>query len=81
MKLVFFSYFHTYFIQEKCIKLLLTLKRLTLTSVMLLNFKVKVAQLCRTLCDSIDCSPWNSPGRILEWVTFPFSKGSSQPRD
>ena len=26
-------------------------------------------------------SPWNSPGRILEWVAFPFSKGSSQPRD
>ena len=26
-------------------------------------------------------SPWNSPGRILEWVAFPFSRGSSQPRD
>ena len=26
-------------------------------------------------------SPWNSPGRILEWVAFPFSRESSQPRD
>ena len=26
-------------------------------------------------------SPWGSPGRILEWAAFPFSRGSSQPRD
>ena len=26
-------------------------------------------------------SPWNSPARILEWVAFPFSRESSQPRD
>ena len=26
-------------------------------------------------------SPWNSPARILDWVAFPFSRGSSQPRD
>ena len=26
-------------------------------------------------------SPWNSPGQILEWVAFPFSRKSSQPRD
>ena len=25
--------------------------------------------------------PWNSPARIQEWVAFPFSRGSSQPRD
>ena len=25
--------------------------------------------------------PWNSPGKILEWVAIPFSRGSSQPRD
>ena len=24
-------------------------------------------------------SQWNSPGQITEWVTIPFSKGSSQP--
>ena len=30
--------------------------------------------------DPIDCSPQNSPGQN-EWVAFPFSRGSSQPRD
>ena len=24
--------------------------------------------------------PWDSPGRILEWVAMPSSRGSSQPR-
>ena len=84
--------------------------------------KVKVAQLCLTLCDPMSqlYSPWNSPGhntgvsslsllqgifptqglnsglphcrwilyqlshkgspRILEWVAYPFSRESSQPR-
>ena len=35
--------------------------------------KLKVAQLCLTLCYPM--------ARILEWVVFPFSRGSSQPRD
>ena len=26
-------------------------------------------------------SPWNSPGQNMEWVAFPFSRGSSRPRD
>ena len=80
--------------------------------------KVKVIQLCLTLCDPMNLhSPWNSPGkntevgslfllqgifptqelnpglphcrqiiyqlshqgspRVLEWVTYPFSSGSS----
>ena len=26
-------------------------------------------------------SPWILHARILEWVAFPFSRGSSQPRD
>ena len=44
--------------------------------------KVKVAQSCPTLCD-----PMHYPvhgilqARILEWAAFPFSRGSSQPRD
>ena len=82
--------------------------------------KVKVAQLCPTLCDPMDC-PWTFPGqntgvgslsllqgifptqgsnsgllhcrqilyqlshkespRTLEWVAYPFSKGSSLPRN
>ena len=27
------------------------------------NKKVKVTQLCPTLCDPMGCSPWNSPGQ------------------
>ena len=44
--------------------------------------KVKVAQLCPTLCDPMDCIVHGIlQARILEWVAFPFSRGSSQPRD
>ena len=44
--------------------------------------KVKVAQLCLTLCDPVDYTVHGIPqARILEWVAFPFSKGSSQCRD
>ena len=46
-----------------------------------------VAQSCRTLCDSMDCSlPRSSvhgifQARVLEWVAISFSRGSSRPRD
>ena len=46
-----------------------------------------VAQSCPTLCNPLDCSlPGSSvhgilQARILEWIAFPFSKGSSQLRD
>ena len=49
--------------------------------------KVLVSQSCPTLCDPMDCSlPGSSvhgilQGRILEWITFPFSRGSFWPRD
>ena len=87
-----------------------------------LDVKVKVTQLCQTLCDPVDCySPLNSAGqntgvgslsllqgifptqgsnpglphcgwilyqlshkgspRLLAWVAYPFSRGSSQPRN
>ena len=52
------------------------------TSVSPLKVKVKVAQLCLTLCDSMDCTVRGTlQARILEWVAYPFSRGSSQPRD
>ena len=50
---------------------------------MLLGSKVKVevTQLCLTLCDPIDYIVYGIlQARILEWVAFPFSRGSSQPR-
>ena len=44
--------------------------------------KVKVAQLCLTLCDSLVCIVHGIlQARILEWVAFPSFRGSSQPRD
>ena len=43
---------------------------------------MKVAQLCLTLCDPMDCIIHGIlQARILEWVAFPFSRGSAQPRD
>ena len=48
----------------------------------ILWMKVKVAQSCPTLCNSMD---YTGHGilqvRILGWVAFPFSRGSSQLRD
>ena len=44
--------------------------------------KVKVTQSCLTLCDPMDYRVHAIlQARILKWVAFPFSKGSSQPRD
>ena len=44
--------------------------------------KVKVAQSCPTLCNPGDYTIHGIlQARILEQVAFPFSRGSSQPRD
>ena len=44
--------------------------------------KVKVTQLCLTVCDPTDYTVLGIlQARKLEWVVFPFSRGSSQPRD
>ena len=43
---------------------------------------VKMAQSCSTLCDPMDYTVCRIlQAKILEWVAFPFSRGSSQPRD
>ena len=43
--------------------------------------KVKVAQSCPTLCDPMDYTVQGIlQARILEWVAFLFSRGSSQSR-
>ena len=48
----------------------------------MLIMKVKVAQSCPILCNPVDCTVHGIlQARILEWVAFPFSRGSSQPRD
>ena len=52
-----------------------------------LKVKLLVIQLCRTLCDPMDCSPSGSSahgvfqGRMLELVAIFYSRGSSRPRD
>ena len=44
--------------------------------------KAKVAQSCPTLCDPMDYTVHAIlQARTLEWVAFPFSRGSSQTRD
>ena len=46
------------------------------------SVKVKVAQSCRTLRDPMDYTVYGIlQATIPEWVAFPFSRGSSQPRD
>ena len=48
----------------------------------IIKVKVRVAQSCPTLCDHIDYIVHGIlQARILGWVAFPFSRGSSQPRD
>ena len=47
-----------------------------------IKVKVKVGQSCSTLRDPIDYTVHGIlQARILKWVAFPFSRGSSQPRD
>ena len=53
-----------------------------LTMAGICQVKVKVAQSCPTLYDPMDYTVHGIlQARILEWVAFPFSRGSSQPRD
>ena len=48
----------------------------------MLTMQMKVAQLCPTFCDPMDYTVHGIlQARILEWVAYPFSKGSSQPRN
>ena len=53
-----------------------------INSVLIVYVKVKIAQLCLTLCNPMDYTVHGIlQARILEWVVFLFSRGSSQPRD
>ena len=46
-----------------------------------LGVKVKGAQSCPTICDPLDYTVHGIlQARILEWVAYPFHRGSSQPR-
>ena len=55
------------------------IKRYALT---FMSIWMKVARLCLTLCDPMDCLVHGIlQAKILEWVAFPFSRESSQPRN
>ena len=44
--------------------------------------EVRVDQSCPALCDPMDFTVRGIlQAKLLEWVAFPFSRGSSQPRD
>ena len=52
------------------------------TSSVLSTTSLKVAQSCPTLCNPMDYTVHGIlQARILEWVAFPSSRGSSQPTD
>ena len=54
----------------------------TLFLIHMTKSNVKVTQSCPTLCDPVDYTVRGVlQARILEWVAFLFSRGSSQPRD
>ena len=45
------------------------------------DLTLKVAQLCLTLCNPMDYTVRGIlQARILDWVAFPFSRGSVEPR-
>ena len=52
------------------------------TYVIKFKVKVKVTQSCPTLCNPMNYTVHGIlQARILEWVAFPFSRGSSQARN
>ena len=52
------------------------------TIAILMSLTVSVAQPCLTLCDPMDYTVHGIlQARILEWVAFALSRGSSQPKD
>ena len=58
------------------------LKSLSTTEALSLSWKWKITQLCPTLCNPVNYTVHGIlQARILEWVAFPFSRRSSQPRD
>ena len=49
---------------------------------LILGLKVKVTQLCPTLCDPMDCTAHGIlQARMLGWVVVLFSRGSSSSRN
>ena len=68
---------------EICIQFTKEVSNLTVLSLSIkYKVKVKVAQSRSTLCDPMNYTVQGIlQARILEWVAYPFSSGSSQPRN
>ena len=65
-----------------CIRVLLLEYYSKVSQDIMYSIEVKVAQSCPTLCDPMDDRVHGIlQARILEWVAFPSSRGSSQPSD
>ena len=72
-------------------KLVLHILFFNKTNYSLISFELRnlclVTQPCLALCNPIDCSlpgssvHGESPGKVLEWVAMPSSRGYFQPRD
>ena len=70
-----YRWLETWLLKTLCVRVYLTL-----TLRIWVTMKVKVAQSCLTLCNPLDYTVRGIlQARILEWVAFPFSRGSSQP--
>ena len=65
---------------SSCLQFFRSLGTIKRKSLIADSTEVKVAQVCPTLCDPLDYTVHGIlQARILEWVAFPFSRGSSQP--
>ena len=63
-------------------RILLFLSSTLCDCVCICQMKVKVTQSCPILCDPMDYTVhWILQASILKGVAFPFSRGSSQPRN
>ena len=63
-------------------RMLLNIWYLSVSVHAIIELCVKVTHSCLTVCNPMDYTVQGIlQARILEWVAFPFSKGSSQPRD
>ena len=78
---VFLENWSLYHMQCSCLSLLTFLALKSALPKVNVAEKVKVTQSCLTLCDPMDYTVHGIlQARILEWVAFPFSRGSSQRR-
>ena len=76
------SYTYKHVFMHTCVQTRIKSKWIMNINMKWLVSKMKVAQSCPTLCDSTNYAVHEIfHAIILKWVAFPFTRGSSQPRD